>query len=47
MTETPDPSEQPEIQPSGTPPSPIETEPETDDDPTDPNGLWRTLPLSR
>ena len=47
MTETPDPSEQPDVQPSGTPPPPIETEPETDDDPTDPNGLWRTLPLSR
>lgn len=45
MTETPDPSEQRDIEPSGAPP-PNETEPETDDDPTDPNGLWRTLPLS-
>lgn len=46
MTETPDPSEHPDIEPSGAPPPPSETEPGTDDDPTDPNGLWRTLPLS-
>lgn len=46
MTETPDPSEQPEIKPSGDPIPPIEVEPDTGDDPTDPDGLWRTLPLS-
>ena len=46
MTDSTGPSEQPEIKPTGAPVPPIEIEPVTEDEPTDPDGLWKTLPLS-
>lgn len=46
MTESPPPTEQPEVKPSGAPSPPIETDPEPSEEERRIDESWQTLPLT-